>query len=253
MILASETHGNGPSLTFVHGFTQTRASWNLAIENLSDRYTCQTIDAPGHGESADGKLSLIECGDAIAETMATGTLIGYSMGARMALHAALRHPEKVKRLVLISGTPGIEVSDERATRVASDEALASHIEDIGVAAFVAEWLQNPMFAGLSREKAQVEERIKNSPQGLADSLRHAGTGTQAPLWEELSKLEIPTLIIAGATDKKFSDIASRMHSGMPQSTLVVVQGSGHTVHLERPDEFLVILRDWLRTTDSVEG
>jgi 2-succinyl-6-hydroxy-2,4-cyclohexadiene-1-carboxylate synthase len=122
-----------------------------------------------------------------------------------------------------------------------------------VEAFVREWLQNPMFAGLSAENSQIDERLKNSAEGLADSLRYAGTGTQTPLWENLSEVNIPTLIISGELDKKFSEIASRMNSLMPRSTLAVVQGSGHTVHLEKPETFLKILQEWLSATDSVEG
>lgn len=252
MTLASETHGEGPSIAFVHGFTQTRASWQPIISELQGSYSCTTLDAPGHGESVNGRLTLPECGDAIASAMKPGTLVGYSMGARMALHAALQHPATVRRLVLISGTAGIDDSSERAARITSDEALAAHIEHVGVSVFVDEWLQNPMFIGLSQESAQIDERLRNTPEGLASSLRFAGTGTQSPLWDQLSELSIHVLIIAGANDKKFVDFAQRMNSLIKQSTLEIVVGAGHTVHLEQPQQCVEILRTWLQKTSSAE-
>ena len=252
MTLAFETHGSGPHLAFVHGFTQTRASWLPLISTLQDRYTCTTIDAPGHGESRDGKLSLPQCGDHIAEIMHPGTLIGYSMGARMALHTALQHPTVVRRLVLISGTAGIEKIEERTTRVASDELLADRIEEIGIEKFITEWLQNPMCAGLTHDAAQISERLQNTPHGLAESLRYAGTGTQQPLWDQLTNLEMPVLIVAGHNDHKFVDLATRMASLIPRATLSIVQDAGHTVHLEQPELFRVVLEQWLSSTTSGE-
>lgn len=249
-MLHFETLGVGPSVTFVHGFTQTGKSWLPVINRLCDTYTCTTVDAPGHGESPDGTMSLKSAGDAIAATMQPGTLVGYSMGARMALHAALQHPDIVTRLVLVSGTAGIDDPEERSARIVSDEKLADHIEEVGVEVFLHEWLSNPLFAGLSEEKAQLLDRQRNSAQGLANSLRFSGTGTQTPLWDQLAKLDIPVLLVAGNLDPKFVALAERMHSLVRSSTLKIVEGSGHTVHLEQTDMFCDILHSWLRATDS---
>lgn len=248
MILHSETIGTGPSLSFVHGFTQTGKSWHPVVDQLSDEYSCTTIDAPGHGESPDGKMSLVSAGDAIASAMRPGTLVGYSMGARMSLHAALQHPDIVTRLVLVSGTAGIDDADERSARIISDEELATHIEDVGIEIFLQEWLSNPLFAGLSPTNTQLSDRLRNSARGLADSLRYAGTGTQTPLWDRLGELHIPVLLIAGNLDPKFVALAQRMHSAIRTSTLKIVEGSGHTVHLEQTNAFCSLLRSWLRST-----
>ncbi len=244
MILAHETVGAGLPVAFVHGFTQTRGSWApLLAVPLSVEATL--IDAPGHGRSVDGARSLPQCGDDIAETMRTGVLVGYSMGARMALHAALAHPAKVTGLVLISGTAGIEDAGERQSRRAADDALADRIEEIGTDAFIDEWLANPMFSGLSPAMAMRDERLRNSPRGLADSLRHAGTGTQEDLWPRLSGLSVPTLVITGAHDAKFTGIGERMHKAIAGSTHAQVEGAGHTVHLEATAGTARILLDWL--------
>ena len=250
MNLSRHSRGSGDPITLIHGFTQTHQSWKHVVDELASSYTCTTIDAPGHGESTDGKLDLEQCAHAISEAMSPGVLVGYSMGARMALHTALLSPTKVHRLVLVSGTPGIENHDERAVRKQSDNELANHIEEVGVPLFLKEWLALPMFVGLQDDTAQISDRLTNTAQGLANSLRFAGTGTQLPLWQKLKEIKIPVLLIAGANDSKFSDIALRIQAEIPQATLAIVPASGHTVHLEQHDAFMKILTNWLSVTKS---
>lgn len=228
----------------MHGFTQTRDSWIDVISELST-YTCTSLDAPGHGESSNGKRSLIECGNDIAESIPDGVLVGYSMGARMALHTALQHPHKVEKLVLVSGTAGIDDQDEREQRINSDNALADRIEIIGVADFIHEWLSNAMFANLSTEAAQIPNRLKNSASGLANSLRFAGTGTQSPLWDSLHRLQMPVLLVTGENDQKFTLLAQRMKANIKHAQLVTIQSCGHTVHLENHRAFTDALRRFL--------
>jgi 2-succinyl-6-hydroxy-2,4-cyclohexadiene-1-carboxylate synthase len=184
-----------------------------------------------------------------AELTGPVTLVGYSMGGRVALHLALAHPEVVERLVLVGATPGIEDDADRGARRRADEALADHIEAIGVPAFLDEWLALPLFAGLTAETAHRTEREANTAAGLASSLRLTGTGTQEPLWERLGELTTPTLLVTGARDEKFTDVARRMLPllGGPVEH-VVVPDAGHTAHLERPDAFLDRLRAWLAAT-----
>jgi 2-succinyl-6-hydroxy-2,4-cyclohexadiene-1-carboxylate synthase len=173
MTLSSHAIGNGSPATFLHGFTQTSRSWSHLVEKLP--FTSTLIDLPGHGDSPDGRRSLTQTAEEIADTMPTGCLIGYSMGARMALHTALQHPHKVSALVLISGTAGIRDNAERTARRLSDIELATRIQELGVPAFIDEWLSQPLFAGLNSVTNQRADRLRNHPVGLADSLRFAGT------------------------------------------------------------------------------
>ena len=92
----------------------------------------------------------------------TGTYVGYSMGGRVSLHAALAHPDAVERLVLIGATAGIDDPDERAARREADDRLADHIEAVGVPAFIDEWLANPLFAGLTEATALRSDRLRNT-------------------------------------------------------------------------------------------
>lgn len=245
MILSSTSRGSGPNITFVHGFTQTKESWIPVIAAMPQDHAFHLLDAPGHGASINGKRTLKEAGNDVADTMPTGVLVGYSMGARIALHTALQHPEKVKALALVSGTAGIDSADERIVRKASDEALALRISELGIPSFIDEWLSNPMFKGLSRELADISSRCTNTSQGLGDSLRFAGTGTQEPLWDQLRNLTMPVLLISGGEDQKFTDLAIRMNSLIPNSEHHIMKSVGHTCHLEDVSSFATMLHAWL--------
>ena len=170
------------------------------------------------------------------------------MGARMALHTALQYPHKVSALVLVSGTAGIRDSDERTARRLSDIELATHIQELGVPAFIDEWLSQPLFAGLNSETNQRQDRLRNHPVGLADSLRYAGTGTQDSLWDQLHTLTMPVLLMCGTKDAKFHAIAAEMAASIPHSTCVAIEGAGHTVHLEQPERFVDELLRFTVTT-----
>ena len=249
MRLATENVGPAPGsgsvpLVFLHGFTQTGRSWMPVVERLGRQRSCTLVDAPGHGGSPDGARSLWECADDVSVAAGPGVLVGYSMGARMALHCVLAHPHRWHGLVLVSGTAGIDDNAERAARRSDDERLADRIEAIGVERFLDEWLALPLFDGLSPTMADRGDRLRNTSRGLADSLRHAGTGTQEPLWNRLEEISVPVLVVTGERDAKFTDIGRRLARGIDGALLVVVPDAGHTVHLERPDEFAGALSDW---------
>ena len=251
MRLTSRASGpdSGRSVTFLHGFTQTSDSW-LPVLGCLPGVRATLIDAPGHGANGDAAANLWDTAAAVADAMPPGVLVGYSMGARTALHVALAHPAQVRSLVLVSGTPGIEDPAERASRRGSDNTLADHIEEVGTRAFVDEWLANPMFAGLDDVGARRDDRYTNPARGLADSLRLAGTGTQDDLWPRLGGLRCPVLIVTGSLDAKFTDIGARMARLITDAEHAVVAGAGHTVHLEATEQFCAVLTEWLADADG---
>ncbi len=234
-----------PTIALLHGFTQTSSSWTGISSQLANDYYCVAIDAPGHGTSTQTNTDLWQSADQIVATCGPGVYCGYSMGARLALHCALAHPGYVDGLIFASGTPGISDDAERLERRFTDDQMAQHIRDIGTEKFIDEWLARPMFATLPLDADDIAARKTNSAGGLATSLELAGVGTQDDLWSRLSELQMPVLIIAGALDTKFADIATRMHSRIVNSKLQIVADSGHGVHLEKPHEFLAIVREWL--------
>ena len=195
-------------------------------------------ELPGHGAAPDA-TSWEAALDGLATSLrAPSLLFGYSMGARLALALALRHPERIERLVLESGTAGIDDAAARARRKADDDALADFVEREGMEKFVERWEQHPTLASLKPFAAQLRpERLGHRPEGLASALRRLGTGAQPSYWDELQRLRLPVLLLAGAQDEKFAAIARRMRERLPRAALKLVPDCGHAPHLERPAAF----------------
>jgi 2-succinyl-6-hydroxy-2,4-cyclohexadiene-1-carboxylate synthase len=231
-----------------HGFTQTARSWTgieARLGHLAPGVETIAVDLPGHGTAGDVVTDLWGAADHLVEHGRAGTYVGYSMGGRVALHAALAHPERVQRLVLIGATAGIEDDEDRAERRASDDRLAAHIEHIGVEQFIDEWLANPLFAGLDERTALRDDRLRNTVVGLASSLRTCGTGTQESLWPRLGEIRCPTIVLVGEHDQKFTELGERMVTSIPDSRLAVIPDSGHSVHLEQPDATVAAIAEFL--------
>jgi 2-succinyl-6-hydroxy-2,4-cyclohexadiene-1-carboxylate synthase len=188
-------------------------------------------DLPGHGPlpPATGWDDALAALERLLDAGPT-ILGGYSMGARLALALALRRPWRVVRLVLESGSAGIEDDRERAARRSGDEELAQLLEREGVAAFLRVWEANPILAGQPHE-ALRPERMRHTAAGLASALRHLGQGAQPSLWHELPLLRVPVLLVAGALDAKYVALARRMQALLPRAELHLVEGAGHAPHL----------------------
>ena len=222
----------GPAVVLVHGFTQTGRSWDPVADHLADRLRGRRRSTlPGHGGSADVEADLVAGAALLGATAGRATYVGYSMGGRLCLHLAVARPELVERLVLVSATaastttgPGRPGGRATSSWRRRSSATAWTRSSTG-------WVAQPMFAGLA--DPGLDDRRRNTAAGLASSLRLAGTGTQEPLWDRLPALTMPVLLVAGALDPKFVAAAERMAGLIPHVTLAVVDGAGHTVHLER--------------------
>jgi 2-succinyl-6-hydroxy-2,4-cyclohexadiene-1-carboxylate synthase len=250
---------SAPTLVLLHGFTGSAAGWDSHLEALAAYgWRVIALDLPGHGQFDDPDepqcFSMEYCQQYILTALqelgvqsGEATLLGYSMGGRIALYTAFSG--FFRALILESASPGLEDPVEREQRRISDEALAESIERDGVPAFVDRWEKQPLFASqrtLPRETQEAlrSQRLNNRASGLARSLRGVGTGSQPFLHARLPTLHIPVLLIAGELDTKFTAIAHSMVQALPQSELHIVPGAGHAVHLERPEEFDALVRDF---------
>ncbi|MEI7859617.1 MAG: alpha/beta fold hydrolase [Acidimicrobiales bacterium] len=244
--------GHGRRLVLAHGFTQTATVWGGIDDALATGRTVIAVDLPGHGSSADVRADLPTGATLLGAAGGCGDYLGYSMGARFCLHLALARPDLVSRLVLISGTAGIEDAGERAVRRTADIALADRIDPVDGAPedtlpeFVTRWVANPMFGTVPRAAQGLEERLSNSPSGLASSLRLAGTGTQEPLWAQLGGLTMPVLVVSGAGDAKFTELGRRLVRSIgTNATHVVIDDADHAPHLQHPGEVTAAVRAFL--------
>ncbi|MFV9505055.1 MAG: 2-succinyl-6-hydroxy-2,4-cyclohexadiene-1-carboxylate synthase [Oscillochloridaceae bacterium umkhey_bin13] len=259
--LAYELVGSGPPLLLLHGFTGSRAEWAVLSPMLAAHHELIMVDLIGHGESpapADPAAYPLEGG--IADLLnlldrlglAQVDLLGYSMGGRVALQLACTAPERIKRLILLSASPGLADPAERAARIASDEALADKIEARGLHWFVDHWASIPLFASQqtnlsANERAALRQRrLQGNPSGYANSLRGMGTGRMANLWPALPTLNLPTLLITGALDAKFVALGQQMAAALPQARHVSLPAVGHAVHLEQPQACAKLVVGFLR-------
>lgn len=182
-------------------------------------------------------VSFATCVDAAVQSAPEQfALCGYSMGARIALHVALTHPERVSRLVLVGVNPGIEDPAQRSQRLEADLGLARWLEqENDMETFVTRWRAQPLFArdppGVAEAAAQDYRR--NRPAGLAASLRGVGAGVMEPLWERLGELRMPVTVVAGSRDERYQQLGRRMVAGVSDGALQVLPG-GHAVQLESP-------------------
>ncbi len=254
-----ETRNYHQTLVLLHGFTGSAAGWRHHLDTLADPgLRIIALDLLGHGQSDAPeyakRYSIENCQkDILAVLQALGVkkghaiILGYSMGGRIALYTAFSG--YFRALILESSSPGLEDAAEREERRASDEALAASIEREGVPAFVERWERLPLFASQKMLSVECREhlhrqRLQNNARGLAQNLRGVGTGVQPSLYAQLPALYIPVLIIAGELDTKFTTSAKHMAHALPQSQLHIIPAAGHTVHLEQPQLFTSLVRDF---------
>lgn len=244
----------------LHGFTGSRDSWPAG--SLDPLRTAGlepvAVDLPGHVSLGANRLvdpveaTLEEAFARIESASGDGpiVLLGYSMGGRIALHYAVRHPERVARLILESASPGLRSGPERVRRRTEDEALAARIVERGIESFVRDWERLPLFTSQERLPEEVRGRVRKGrgsqdPAGLAAALRGLGTAALPSLWEVLRDVRPPTLALVGALDRKFVDIGLSMTARMSSARLVVAPGVGHAVHLEAPDAWAAAVLEFL--------
>lgn len=251
--MPSHAGAHRPLLIALHGFTHDGSTWDAFAGAVTERRVLAP-DLRGHGrDTRTGTL-----GDAAADVLALAAsdgadrfdLLGYSMGGRVALHAALAAPARVRTLTLVGADPGIREPAARTERRRRDDALAAELRSRGLEAFAASWEQQAMFAGLARRPAVERERLasvrrSHDADALASVLASMSPGRQDDLWPELARLDVPVLAVAGADDVKYAGIAEEIRRCAPQGAAGVVSGCGHAVHLEAPTAFAALVREWL--------
>jgi 2-succinyl-6-hydroxy-2,4-cyclohexadiene-1-carboxylate synthase len=227
-----------PLVVFVPGFMQRGEAWAPVARRVAERYPTLCLDFATHTFE-----------ERLAELRAAGprgsVVAGYSMGGRLALHLAVREPERAGALVVVGASAGIDDVDERRRRRAADEALADRIESQSIERTVSEWERQPVFDGQPPElvAAQRPGRLSHRPYDLASLLRSAGQGALEPVWCRIPSLPMPLLAIAGEHDGRYVAAASRLAELAPRGRSAVIAGAGHAAHLERPGEVANLILD----------
>jgi len=228
--------------------------WLPVASHCADRFYCLLPDLPGHGDNFNLPASqpldfdlMADGVDRLIGQLKLGAvhLAGYSMGGRIALYTALKHPQRVKSLILEGSSPGIQADQARHERAALDDQHALRLQAEGMAAFIEDWYNMPLFQSLHRYPQLLhrvkQQRKQNDPGWMAKIISQLSPGRQPSLWPDLGALAVPVLLIAGALDLKYSELAIAMAQQIPRATVKIIPDSGHNVHLERPAEFAELL------------
>lgn len=218
------------------GFMQRGDAWRPVAERLAGRYRSTCLDHRAHRFSAR-----IE--EILAATGPNTLLVGYSMGGRLALHAALVRPHPLAGLVVVGASAGIDSDVEREERRHADERLAQWMEATPIEEIVERWESLAVFASQSTElrEALRPGRLSHDPAGLAALLRSAGQGSLAPVWHRLGEISCPLLAVAGEADDAYVAAAYRLADLTPGGAATLVPGAGHAPQLEQPDGFARLL------------
>jgi 2-succinyl-6-hydroxy-2,4-cyclohexadiene-1-carboxylate synthase len=238
------------ALLALHGFTGSPRSWDFLPAAPSQRRWVPAL--VGHlGSDAGSEIVDFESEvDRLARVVTEASpvhVVGYSLGARLALGLAARHPARVARLTLISAHPGLESDAERQQRRAADERWCELLLDRGSVAFVDAWQAQPLWAGQARlDRATLDqkrrERLSHDPAGLVRSLRVTGLAQMPNYRDALARLRVPVTLLAGDLDVKFRDLAQHMAGIAPHAELTLVEGAGHDLLLERPELITEVIR-----------
>jgi 2-succinyl-6-hydroxy-2,4-cyclohexadiene-1-carboxylate synthase len=257
-----EQCGNGFPLLLLHGFTGAASTWKPFCPIWGQHSALLMVDLIGHGETEspgdmaryDIKKAAMDLKELLDQQgIEKADFLGYSMGGRTAITFASLYPERVRKLVLESTTPGLDNPGDREARIQQDHKLADRIENEGLEKFIDFWESIPLFQSQLNLPAEVREqirsqRLRNDPVGLANSLRGMGTGAQPSWWDKLEDFDFETLLITGELDEKFCIIAKDMASRLRNPTLLTINGCGHAIHVEEREKFGTIVSEFLSNT-----
>lgn len=247
--------GGPRNLVLLHGFLSDGRAWEPLLPALLPRYSVLCVDLPGHGQSASRFAPMGEdpwqwqthalvqvVGRAFAQPP---VLAGYSMGGRVAAHAATSTPGTWSGLLLESAHPGLAEPAERDGRAAADAARAAAVLRDGVRQFAHDWQLLPLFASqqglpVATLDRQQQLRMAQRADGIATSLLQYGTGVMPPV--SAGPWPARVVVLAGALDPAYSAALPTWNMLCPEATCHRVCDAGHNIHLEQPGHWLDALR-----------
>ena len=240
-----------PAIVFVHGGALDHSVWILQSRYLAHHgYGVLAVDLPGHGRSGGAPLASIEdmAGWLVAlldaAQVGAAALVGHSMGSLAALECAARYPQRVGRIALIGTAFPMRVSPDLLEAARSDEALAQRMINVWSHAAYAHYPGNPgpgsWVSGASLRLMQRQQRGALHADFAACNAYLAG-------FESAGRVKCPALFLLGARDAMTPARAGRdLAKAVPHAVVKTLDGSGHNLMGEKPDEILDALVEFLR-------
>jgi 3-oxoadipate enol-lactonase len=248
-----ERHGEGPPLVFAHGIGGNHLSWWQQVPHFRDRYTCVVFDHPGFGRSAlaPGEQSFVDSLGELLDELGLDRvhLMAQSMGGRTCLGYTLRHPERVRALVMASTMFPLdlpEFGDWRRESGRSFKALAAQGIHAAIGATMAR--EQPLLAFLYQEISALNPpwSPSNPPPG---SVRVPDVGREA-----LAGFATPTLFVIGEEDAAIPPrVLELAVAAVPGARAARFPRSGHSVYFERAAEFNRAVDGFLASAAAAPG
>ena len=240
-----------PAVVFIHGGEQDHCVWVLQSRYLAHHgYAVLAVDLPGHGKSGGAPLGNIEdmAGWILALLDAakvnTAALIGHSMGSLVALECAARHPERVGRVALLGTAFPMRVAPDLLQATESRESDAHNMINVWSHSATAHYPSNPgpgfwVIGGNLRLMQRQKPGVLRADFAACDGYK---TG-----FERAAQVRCPALFLLGARDAMTPARAGRDLAGaVPHSIVKTLEGTGHNLMGEKPDEVLDALVEFLR-------
>ena len=241
--------GDARALLIVHGLFGSARNWGAIAKRLSDRGTVICVDMRNHGESFwSDQHSYADLGADLAEVIeaegAPMDVLGHSMGGKASMMLALTRPDLVGRLLVADIAPVAYTHsqahliaamralalDALESRGAADAALAAHIDDPGVRAFLLQSLD--LRSDPPRWRLNLDTLAAEMPRIIG--------------WPDVSgSHDGPTLFLSGGdSDYVLPEHRARIRAFFPAARLAKLPGAGHWLHAEAPRPFEASARMW---------
>jgi 3-oxoadipate enol-lactonase len=246
--LAYREHAVGPPvLVFVHGFGQSSDFWwPSALRFAEAGARAIAVDLPGFGVSANapGPYTMEGYSDRIAAlldalSVPRATIVGGSMGGVVAQHFALRHPDRLERLVLVA--TGAQTPDPVGALAKADRMASDSLSEDDISKMVDGFFFKPLSQA---ERHHFHEVVRMASREA--SVSAARSNARSNTLESLSRIIVPTLVVQGRHDRgRTPEHGELMCSLMPNAHLKVLENSGHTPQLEEPDAFQEVVAPFI--------
>jgi 2-succinyl-6-hydroxy-2,4-cyclohexadiene-1-carboxylate synthase len=177
--------------------------------------------------------------------------VGYSLGGRLLMGLAARHPALFSSLTIISAFPGYLSEADRSARAAADNEWNQRLRELPVREFLSQWYKQPIFASSSWSPdftaavLRSREESLRRPHDFARMLEVTSASRMPSYWEFLRTSLIPITYVAGERDHRYCQVAADIRANNPKIRTRIIENAGHLVINEKAREVSMVLRDSL--------
>lgn len=245
-----EAKGHGPPVVLIHGGQLDRRMWDREFDSLALQFHVVRYDVRGFGLSPAGTdssfrsyLDLAALLDSLS--IARTSIVGLSLGGRIAIDFAIAFPRRVDRLVLLA--PGVSGFPWSVSDTAANHAMERAIDARDTVAITDLWLRTTFMSPAMANPA-IAPRVRELSLANSGAFVRARMGEELepPAWQRLRELRAPTLVVVGTSDDPdIRTIVDSIAAQAPRAEKLVLAGAGHMLNMERPARVLQAMRGFL--------